>query len=165
MRTGLGGMLALAMMLGVVRAEEPSLTTSVPRLTLDAALTVARAALESCRQAGVQVAVTVVDRAGHPQVVLRDVLAPDLTLLISRQKAYTAMTFARATSQLEGRFPAPYSVPKVDGVIIAGGGLPIAAGGRLYGGVGVSGAPSGELDERCARAGVDAIADELEMVD
>ncbi len=165
MRTCLGGMLALAMMLGVVRAEEPSLTISVPRLTLDAALTVARAALESCRQAGVQVAVTVVDRGGHPQVVLRDVLAPDLTLAISRRKAYTAMTFARATSQLEGRFPGPYSVPKVDGVIIAAGGLPIAAGGRLYGGVGVSGAPSGELDERCARAGVNAIADELEMVD
>lgn len=159
--------LSLVLALGTAQAEEAEapLVVSVPRLTLDAALTVARAALDACREAGVQVAVTVVDRGGHPQVVLRDVLAPDLTLPISRQKAYTAMTFARATSQLEGRFPAPYSVPKVDGVLIAAGGLPIAAGGRLYGGVGVSGAPSGELDERCARAGVDALADELEMMD
>ncbi len=165
LKAGRAWVLALGLALGTAQAEEAPLTVSVPRLTLDAALTVARAALDACREAGVQVAVTVVDRGGHPQVVLRDVLAPDLTLAISRQKAYTAMTFARATSQLEGRFPGPYSVPKVDGVIIAAGGLPIAAGGRLYGGVGVSGAPSGELDERCARAGVDAVADELEMMD
>ncbi len=148
-----------------VAEEEPSPVISLPRLTLDSALTVAQAALEACRREGAQVAVTVVDRAGHPQVVLRDDLAPDLTLDISDRKAYTAATFARATSDLAGRFPAPYSVPKVKRVMIAAGGVPIEAAGRLYGGVGVSGAPSGELDERCARAGVAAVADALEMLD
>jgi len=49
--------------------------------------------------------VTVVDRGGYPQVVLRDTLSMDLTLPISKQKAYTAMSFNSATSALEGRFP------------------------------------------------------------
>jgi len=33
----------------------------------------------------------------------------------------------------------------------------------MRGAVGVSGAPSGELDEQCARAGIAAVADDLEM--
>ncbi|WP_455198760.1 heme-binding protein [Kaarinaea lacus] len=37
------------------------------------------------------------------------------------------------------------------------------AGGNILGGIGVSGAPSGEIDEKCAQAGVNAIIDELEM--
>ena len=42
------------------------------------------------------------------------------------------------------------------------GGLPIEAGGQFYGGVGVSGA-SGEMDEACAQAGLDAVLDDLEF--
>ena len=44
------------------------------------------------------------------------------------------------------------------------GGLPIQAGGRLYGGIGVSGAPDGKTDEACAQAGIDAVIDDLEML-
>jgi len=95
-------------------------------------------------------------------VVLRDTLAMDLTLPISKQKAYTAMSFNSATSQLEGRFPGAYSVPKIDSLIIAAGGLPITGGGSIIGGIGVSGAPSGEQDEKCAQAGIDAVKFELE---
>jgi uncharacterized protein GlcG (DUF336 family) len=47
--------------------------------------------------------------------------------------------------------------------VIAAGGLPIQAGGELVGGIGVAGAPSGETDERCARAGYEAISEELEL--
>jgi uncharacterized protein GlcG (DUF336 family) len=54
-------------------------------------------------------------------------------------------------------------VPKIDGILIAAGGLPITgAGSSIIGGVGVSGAPSGETDEKCAQAGIDAIKFELE---
>jgi uncharacterized protein GlcG (DUF336 family) len=143
--------------------KESGVTVNIPRLTLDIALKLAQAALEACRAQNVNVAVTVVDRGGHPQVVLRDTLAMDLTLPISRQKAYTAMSFNSPTSQLEGRFPGAYSVPKVEGVIIAAGGLPITgAGSAILGGVGVSGAPSGEIDEKCAVAGIEAVRFELE---
>jgi len=144
-----------------VRAEAPA-TLPIQRLSLDMALKAARASLAACREAGVNVAVTIVDRGGHPQVVLRDTLAMDLTLTISRQKAYTAMSFNSPTGDLEGRFKGAYSVPKIDGVIIARGGLPVTGAGAILGGIGVSGAPSGELDEKCARAGLEAIAFELE---
>jgi uncharacterized protein GlcG (DUF336 family) len=41
------------------------------------------------------------------------------------------------------------------------GGLPIVTGsGKPLGGIGVSGAPA-EVDEKCAQAGIDAVAEEL----
>jgi uncharacterized protein GlcG (DUF336 family) len=46
---------------------------------------------------------------------------------------------------------------------MSAGGLPIEAGGQLLGAVGVSGAPAGETDERCARAGIAKVIDDLEM--
>ncbi len=142
--------------------KEAPPTVSIPRLSMDMALKLAKASIDACRKQGLNVAVTVIDRGGHPQVVLRDTLGMDLTLAISKQKAYTAMSFNSPTSQLEGRFPGAYSVPKVDGLLIAAGGLPLTAGGAIIGGVGVSGAPSGEQDEKCAQAGVDAIKFDLE---
>jgi uncharacterized protein GlcG (DUF336 family) len=144
-------------------AEEPPVTINIKRLSMETALRIAQAAIKKCRDQGVQVAVTVIDRGGHPQVVLRDVLAMDLTLAISKQKAYTAMSFNSPTSQLSGRFPGAYSVPKIKGLVISAGGLPITAGGAILGGVGVSGAPSGETDESCAKAGIDAVNADLEM--
>ncbi len=84
--------LSLLAMAGAAFAEEeqPVLVT-IPRMSLDTALNAAQAAINACRKEGVQVAVTIVDRGGHPQVVLRDVLAMNLTLAISRNKAYTAL--------------------------------------------------------------------------
>jgi uncharacterized protein GlcG (DUF336 family) len=135
----------------------------IKRMSLDTALKLAQAAIQTCRKEGVQVAVTVVDRGGHAQVVLRDVLAQDLTLVISKQKAYTAMTFNSVTSTMVGRFKDPFSIGKIDGIVISAGGVPINAGGNIIGGVGVSGAPSGETDEKCAKAGLAAVLDDLEM--
>ena len=147
----------------VLAKEEQPTVVNIKRMSLDVALRIAQAAIDQCRKEGVQVAVTVVDRGGHPQVVLRDVLAQDLTLPISKKKAYTAMSFNLKTSAMVGRFKDPYTVPKVDSLIIAAGGVPITASGNILGGVGVSGAPSGETDEKCAQAGADAVSDDLEM--
>ena len=44
-----------------------------------------------------------------------------------------------------------------------GGGLAIEAAGTLLGGIGVSGAPGGDADEVCAKAGIKAVADDLEF--
>ena len=136
---------------------------SIKRMSLDTALKAARASIEACRKEGVQVAVTVVDRSGQAQVVLRDVLAPDLTLKVSQAKAYAAVSFVAPTSQLESRFTQPFGPPSVGGVVIAAGGVPVQASGELVGAIGVAGAPSGQIDERCARAGFDAINEELEL--
>ncbi len=145
-----------------VQAEEP-LTISIKRMKLETALRIAQAAITQCRKEGVQIAVTVVDRSGHTQVTLRDVLAMDITLEISKQKAHTAMAFNAALSTMEDRFTKPFQVAKLDGLIISAGGIPINIGGSILGGIGVSGAPSGKTDEKCAKAGLAAVSEDLEM--
>lgn len=141
---------------------EEKVIVKIPRLTVEAGQKMAKAAMEECRKAGMQIGVTVVDRGGHPLIMLRDTLAPDLTLEVSRQKAYTAMSFNTATSALENRFTKPFQVAKIDGLVMAAGGVPIQAAGNIVGGIGVSGAPTGEQDEKCAQAGIKSIAFELE---
>jgi len=154
---------SLLLLTPTLQAEEQPVAVNIKRLSMEMALRLAQASIEACRAEGVQIAVTVVDRGGHPQVVLRDVLAMDLTLPISQRKAYTAMSFNSPTSKLTGRFSGSYAIAKLDSLVISAGGVPINAGGTIYGGVGVSGAPSGETDEKCAQAGVDAILPDLEM--
>ena len=156
-------LLAVALPAAAQTTGKQPVLVSIKRMSLDTALKAARAAIEACRKQGVQVAVTVIDRGGDAQVVLRDVLAADLTLKVSQAKAYAAMSFVTPTSQLEGRFTTPFGPPAVGGVVIGAGGLPIRAGGELVGGIGVAGAPSGQIDERCAQAGFDAISDDLEL--
>ncbi len=155
---------AMILMGGSAYAEDPPIVP-IKRLSMEIALQIAQGAIEQCRKEGVQVAVTVVDRGGHAQVVLRDVLAMDLTLTISKQKAYTAMSFNSPTSALENRFKTPFAVGKIDGLVMSAGGLPINAAGTILGGVGVSGAPSGETDEKCAKAGIETVIADLEMAD
>lgn len=146
-----------------VSAKDESMTVSIKRLKMETALRIAQAAIKQCRKEGVQIAVTVVDRSGHIQVVLRDVLAMDITLPISKQKAHTAMAFNTPLSEMENRFTKPFQVAKLDGLVVSAGGIPINIGGSILGGIGVSGAPSGKTDEKCAIAGLDAVRDDLEM--
>ena len=151
----------LALGLSSAQASSPIMNMSV--MTLDTATQLAQATIEACREEGVNVAVTVVDRGGNVQVVMRDTLAVDLTLEISKQKAYTAMSFNMPLSQMEDRFTKPFQVGKVDGIVFSAGGIPVHAAGRIIGGVGVSGAPSGATDEACAVKGLESIQMDLEM--
>ncbi len=144
-----------------IATEEPVIV-KIPRLTVEASGKLAHAAMEACRKQGIQIGVTVVDRSGDPMVVLRDTLAPRVTLEISKQKAYTAVNFNSATSAMVDRFTQPFSVGKVEGLVFSAGGIPIEAAGNIVGAVGISGAATGEQDEACARAGIQAIQFELE---
>lgn len=144
-------------------AEEIPVTVPIQRLSLDMAAKAAMATIQACRQKGMNITVAVVDRGGRQQVLLRDTLAMPLTVDLAQQKAYAAMNFNTPTSQLEDRFTSPFSPGKIEGIILSAGGLPIAAGGTIIGGIGVSGAPSGKTDEECASAGLDAITTDLEM--
>lgn len=139
------------------------LTVNIKRLSLDTALRIGKAAIEKCRKEGVQITVTVIDRGGDAQVVLRDTLAMDVSIPISMKKAYTAMEFNSPTSAMEDRFKGAYNVPKIDELVISAGGIPINIAGNIMGGIGVSGAPSGLTDEACAKAGLAAVQDDLEM--
>jgi hypothetical protein len=53
------------------------------------------------------------------------------------------------------RQPAKAPLPNVTYAV---GGVAIMAGGNIIGGIGVSGAPGGQFDEECARAGLAKIA-------
>jgi len=135
-------------------------------LSPEVALDLARAALASCRARGFQVAVAVVDRFGVTQVVLRDRFAGAHTVPTATAKAWTAVTFRTNTGDLVG-ISQP-GMPQaglraLPGVVILGGGMVVEAAGSLVGGVGVSGAPGGEADEVCAKAGIDAVRDRIEF--
>jgi len=133
-------------------------------LTPEAALTIAQTALASCREGGYRVAVTVTDRAGTPIVMLRDRDASPHTPDTAARKAYTAVNFRMSTANFAKVTQADTAVSGIrhlDRVMALGGGLPIEAAGALVGGIGISGAPGGHLDEACAQAGIDAIRSEL----
>ena len=161
-KTGLLAMAAgLSLMAGPAVSEE-TLMVQVKRLSLDVATTIAQGAVAACREKGIQIGVTVVDRDGTVQVTLRDTIAPPITLPISKGKAYAAVNFSVATSELASRADTP--IGRVPGLVMSTGGIPIQVGGALLGAVGVSGAPSGETDAECAQAGIDAVTDDLEMM-
>lgn len=143
-----------------VHAED-SMMISVKRLTLETAQQIAMGAIEACRKQGIQIGATVVDRDGITQVTLRDTIAAPITESISRNKAFTAVMFNAATSALVDR--ANTAVGRQPGLVMSAGGIPVQVGGSLVGGVGVSGAPSGETDEQCAQAGIDTVQDDLDM--
>lgn len=133
-----------------------------PELALD----LARAAFADCRKRGFQVAVAVVDRFGVTQVVLRDRFAGPHTPATAAGKAWTAVSFRTGTTELAAisQPGMPQSgLRDLPGAVILGGGLVVEAGGVLVGGVGVSGAPGGEADEACAKAGIEAVRDKLDF--
>jgi len=136
-------------------------TVTIKRLSLDAALKIAQGTVHACRAKGVQAGVTVVDRDGTPQVMLRDTLAPPITEPISKMKAVTAVNFSAPTSPLGSRADTP--IGRVPGLVMAAGGVPIAVGGMIVGGVGVSGASDGKTDEECAVLGAKPVVEDLEL--
>lgn len=152
---GLAGLLVA----GSVAAEPTTIT--VKRLSLDSALKIAQGAVLACRAKGMQVGVTVVDRDGTPQVMLRDTIAPPITETISRMKAVTAVNFGVVTSAMGERANTP--IGRVPGLVMAAGGVPIQVGGAMIGGVGVSGAPDGKVDEECAVLGAKPVIEDIEM--
>jgi uncharacterized protein GlcG (DUF336 family) len=135
-------------------------------LAPDVAFDLARAALQQCRKEGYQVAVVVTDRFGAPLVELRDRYTPVGALDIAKGKAWTSATFTRNTSDFvkamkDGAIGA--GLAGLPGVTPLAGGVVIQAGGSLLGAVGVAGAPGGDKDEACAKAGVDAVQEKLEF--
>ncbi len=149
---------------GSALAQEAVFQTKT--LTPEAALNAAQAALESCRKQGFQAAVAVTDRNGLVQVLLRDRYAGPHTPDIAINKAWTAASFKTSTLEFgkDTQAGKPMSgIRNHPRVIAAGGGLPIEGGGTLVGAIGVSGGPGGEADESCAKAGIKAIADSLEL--
>lgn len=152
----------------VAGAVFPASTASAELLTqkalsAPAALTIAQTAYDVCIQQGHRVSVTVVGLEGQVLVAIRGDNSSPHTLENSQRKAYTARTFRTTSGEFAQRVKDnPTSgAAHLTGVIALQGALPIKQGETVIGAVGVSGAPGGDKDEACAKAGIDKVADQL----
>jgi uncharacterized protein GlcG (DUF336 family) len=133
-------------------------------LSLEMAHAIAQGALEKCRADGYHASVTVLDRDGLVKAAFRDDGSGPHTIVTSRRKAFTSVTFRQPSADWAKRVltdPAVAGLKDTEGTIALGGGVPIKAGNEVIGAIGVSGAPGGEKDEACANAGIQKVADKL----
>jgi uncharacterized protein GlcG (DUF336 family) len=132
-------------------------------LSLATALAIATTGAEMCKGQGYTVSVTVVGRNGEIIVQLRGDNAPPHTVENSFRKAYSSRTYRVPSGELVKRLKDNPHAPFVylSNVVAAQGALPIKVGDEVIGAVGISGAPGGEKDEVCAKAGIDKVADVL----
>ena len=134
-------------------------------LSIDMAMAMAQTAYETCKAQGYHVSVHVIDRAGLVKLALRGDGASPHTMENSQRKAYTARTFRMPSGEFAERNMKPGEPPgaatNLSGIIAIRGALPIKVGDETIGAIGVSGAPGGDKDEACAKAGIDKIADQL----
>jgi uncharacterized protein GlcG (DUF336 family) len=98
--------------------------------------------------------------------MLRDRFAGPHTPGTAAGKAWTAVSFRTSTTELNavsqpGMLQA--GIRSLPNVVVIGGGMVVESGGSLVGAVGVSGAPGGDADEACAKAGIMAIRDKLDF--
>ena len=159
-----------AIAVAMVTAAQPSrgddAIVTYKSLSPEVALDLARTALEFCRTQGYQVAVLVMDRFGQPLVMLRDRFAAPPASSAANDKAYTAVSFRSDTSDFAKSIQSGQlssGLTALPHVVTLGGGVVIEEGGSLLASVGVAGAPGGDKDEACAKAGLDAIRDRLDF--
>ena len=132
-------------------------------LSLATALTIATTAIETCKSQGNRVSATIVGREGQVIAQLRGDGTGPHTIENSLKKAYTALTFRIPSGDFAQRVkdnPTTGAV-HLTGIVAAQGALPIKIGDDVTGAVGVSGAPGGEKDEACVKAGIEKVADQL----
>ena len=142
----------------VVKADAKNKnTTTSTHLTIDAATKAAQAALDAAEKENQRVSVAVVDRNGNTIVTLRGDGAGPQSYESAVKKAYTAVSWNAPTSVLAGRLANAPTLKDIPGTLFLAGGAPVTAKGAPIAGIGVAGAPSGDLDEKFARAGAAAL--------
>jgi uncharacterized protein GlcG (DUF336 family) len=107
--------------------------------------------------------VTVVGRHGETILQVRGDDANPHTVENSMRKAYTARTTGNPSGALVDRLKADpaLSLIHLTNIIAAQGALPMKVGDDVIGAAGASGAPGGEKDEACVKAGIDKVTDQL----
>ena len=158
------GLLCAGLLAPAAAVGQPAALPTAPYLPLDLAQKAAQVALETCTAQGHAVSVAIVDRGGATKVLLKADGSGPHTGGSATGKAFTSASLGRDTAGLADFIA---KNPQNDGLrdmdvrlVILAGGLPIRFDKALVGGIGVGGAPSGDLDQACARAGLDAIGAE-----
>jgi glc operon protein GlcG len=136
----------------------PSTPYGTPIL-LEAAKKVMAAAEAEATRNNWAVAIAIVDSGANLVLLLRLDNAQLSAVRIAEEKARTAVEFRRPTKVLEDAVAGGGIGLRVltFGASVAEGGVPLVAGGRIVGGIGVSGVAS-DQDAQVAQAGAAAIA-------
>jgi uncharacterized protein GlcG (DUF336 family) len=125
-----------------------------PDITVETAKKIAAATIAECTGNKWNVAVAVVNTHGSLVYYERMNNTQSASARIAVDKASTAAMYRRTTRAFVDAIaqsgPATITLP---GVVASPGGMPIFSGGKVIGGVGVSGV-TGDQDEQCAKAGL-----------
>jgi uncharacterized protein GlcG (DUF336 family) len=127
------------------------------------ALAMAQTSIDTCKANGYAVSVTVVGRNGEILVQVRGDGTGPHTMENSMRKAYTSRTFRIPSGDMVQRLKdnPQLGLIHLSNVIANQGALPVKVGDDTIGAIGASGAPGGEKDEACVKAGIDKVADQL----
>jgi uncharacterized protein GlcG (DUF336 family) len=128
------------------------------RLSAALATDLAVEAIAACTKLGFAITAAVLDAGGIPQAIVRGDGAGLHTVQTAQDKAFTAITYGRATSDVaqRERTNGPSAVIAKEPRLIAGdGGLPITIGNEVVGALGISGSPG--KDEVCGNAAIDKL--------
>ncbi len=127
-------------------------------LTVAAATKAAQTVLDAATKENQKVTVAVVDRDGNLLVLLRGDGAGPQSPDSAKEKAFTAVAWNAPTSELAKRLESTPRLADIPGTLFLGGGAPVTVkdGGPIAG-IGVAGAPSGDLDEKYAQAGAESL--------
>lgn len=135
------------------------------RISAALALLAVNEVVKSCAAQGYAESAVVVDAGGNQQAALRGDGAGLATLENADHKAYTAVAYMTDTNVLMAKAksgaemsPALNRLPRL---ILAQGAMVIRVGNEIVGAIGASGAPGGDKDDSCARAGLAKIANHL----
>lgn len=129
-------------------------------VTQEQAMKIAAAAQVKAKEIGQRVIITVVGPSGDLIYFTKMDGAQYGSIAISQQKARTAAIFRRPTKIFEealAKGGPTLTLLTLPGVIASAGGVPIIIGGKVAGALGVSGSPTGSIDEQAALAGLDAL--------
>ena len=153
-------------LIGLVCAiSAPASAQMLNRKDLSAAmaLTIAQTTIATCAANGYNVSVTVVGRNAEVLVQVRGDGTGPHTMENSMRKAYTSRTFRIPSGDMVKRLKdnPQLGLIHLSNVIANQGALPIKVGEDVVGAAGASGAPGGEKDEACVKAGIDKVADQL----
>ena len=128
-----------------------------PDITIEAAKKIAAGVIAECSSNKWNVAVAVVNTHGSLVYYERMNNTQSASAQIAIDKAKVGAMYRRTTrvfaEVIAKSGPAVMTLP---GVVASPGGMPIFSGGKVIGGVGVSGV-TGDQDEQCAKAGLAAM--------
>ncbi len=134
---------------------------SIRVLSTGLAQRAAQAAFDKCTEQGLRVTVSVVNRDGALIALLRNELAGPASVDSATGKAYASAGFRAPSGNLGEAAKTNPGILQMPKFVVLRGGLPFSSQGEVIGAIGVGGAPSGDQDEVCAKAGVDAVATKL----